>query len=347
MDLMKIEDILIAKIKRDYADDVSIMCVCGSYVYQDTYEKSDLDFYIIPKTRRGYEMARTFIIDDIGFDLWALSWKRAEDIAHYRERNVAIIADARVVYYSSAEDLAKFEKLRAIARQPEGIVDFNTRIKELMNENYGLYFSMLENRDDFSNVKLNAIQLLLTLVEAIAVSNHTYIKRSWGHILDEVLAMKNVPENFESLFKDIIYADESEVIISKTSEIVQSAQNTVLKPDTKPVDIQETFKMFFEEIKSTYNKLYHACDTGDTLAAIMAGAAIQTEIIQCIGTQAYKQAGLIDIVSRFSKNDLQGFKNTVKKHENQFENYLINNNVPIYKYDTIDEFENEIKEPKD
>ena len=35
---------------------------------------SDLDFYFIPSTPRGYEMSYQFIVDDIGYDLWPVSW---------------------------------------------------------------------------------------------------------------------------------------------------------------------------------------------------------------------------------------------------------------------------------
>jgi len=342
MDLVNIADILIKKIKRDYADDISVMCICGSYVHHHTYEKSDLDFYIIPKTPRGYQMAKTFIIEGIGFDLWALPWERAENIAHYQERIVSIIAEAQVVYYSSDEDYEKFKNLQSIARQPEGIVNFDTRVETLLNESYATYFAILENRDDFLYTKQHAIQLLLILIEAIATANHTYIKRGWGHILHEVLAMENGPEGFESLFNEVLYAFQSEVIVNKTFELIQSVKKAVGKFHTVPINIEETCKMFFEEEKAVYNKLYHACDTGDTLAAILAGASIQYEIIHCIGMPAYQQAGFIDIVSGFSKNDLPGYKNTVMKHEKQFEDFLVDNNVSICRYNSIDEFENEI-----
>jgi len=341
MDLMRIANILVEKIKRDYADDIAVMCLCGSYVRHGTYEKSDLDFYFIPKTPRGYKMAKTFIIEDIGFDLWALPWERAENIAHYQERIVSIIADAQVVYYSTDEDYEKFSKLQSIARQPEGIINFVTRVEALLNESYAAYFSILENRDDFSNTKQHALQLLHILIEAIAVANHTYIQRGWGYILQEVLAMENVPEGFESLCNEILYADNNQVIANKAFELIQSVKKAVVKINTEPVNVKKTFKMFFEEEKAIYNKLYHACDTGDALTAIMAGVSIQYEITRCIGIQAYQQAGLIDIVTCFLKNDLPGYKNTVMNHEKQFEDYLVDNKVPVCRFNTINDFENE------
>ena len=81
MDLIKVADLLIDKIKRDYKNDIAIVALCGSYIYGDTHQKSDLDFYFIPKTERGYEMSQCFILEDIGFDFWGMSWERAKSLA--------------------------------------------------------------------------------------------------------------------------------------------------------------------------------------------------------------------------------------------------------------------------
>ena len=48
-DLMRLTDILIDKIKRDYKDDVSIVHIHGSYAYGDMHDLSDLDIYLVPK----------------------------------------------------------------------------------------------------------------------------------------------------------------------------------------------------------------------------------------------------------------------------------------------------------
>ena len=89
--------IFIEKIKTDYPDDVAIMSVYGSYVHNATHEQSDIDFYFIPKSEKGFSLATTFIVDGIGFDFWALSWERAEKLANRNCGFVSLIADAEVV----------------------------------------------------------------------------------------------------------------------------------------------------------------------------------------------------------------------------------------------------------
>ena len=69
-DKQKIIEALINKIERKYKNDISVVVCYGSYITDTAYEKSDLDFFFIPKNKKGYEMNTQFIIDDIGYDFW-------------------------------------------------------------------------------------------------------------------------------------------------------------------------------------------------------------------------------------------------------------------------------------
>ena len=96
-DKQKIIKALINKIKSKYKNDIAIVVCYGSYITDSAYQKSDLDFFFIPKTNKGYEMNMQFIIDDIGYDFWSLSWDRAEQIANFKETIISIIAEGVVV----------------------------------------------------------------------------------------------------------------------------------------------------------------------------------------------------------------------------------------------------------
>ena len=130
-DLMRLTDILIDKIKRDYKDDVSIVHIHGSYAYGDIHDLSDLDIYLIPKTQRGFNLGCTFIFDGIGCDFWALSWERLERIASHDERTASIITDGKVLYYGSDEDLERFEQLKTRAADTSNRKEWLTRAREV------------------------------------------------------------------------------------------------------------------------------------------------------------------------------------------------------------------------
>jgi len=342
MDLIKVADIIVEKIKKEYKDDIAIMCLYGSYIYGDIRENSDIDFYFIPKTPRGYKIMKAFIIGEIGFDFWPLTWERVEKIARYGERTVPIVADAQIVYFSTEEDLERFKNLQAIALKPEGIIDFEARIRALLNESYALYFSVLQDRADFTSAKLHAVHLLDNLAEIIAVANHTYIKRGWGYVVGEIIAMKIVPDGFEKLFKEVVLAEDSETLTESAFKLLQATKESVIKPDTPP-DIKQAFWQLFEEEKSVYNKACRGCDNADPVLAARAGASVQDEIIRCIGIEAYRKAGFIDMVTAFSKKDLAGYKKVVIAHERQFEHFLASNGISITRYAGVEEFEKDMR----
>lgn len=49
------------KVKREYAEDISLVLLYGSFINGTANPKSDIDCYFIPRTERGYELAKTFI----------------------------------------------------------------------------------------------------------------------------------------------------------------------------------------------------------------------------------------------------------------------------------------------
>jgi len=112
LDLLKLADILVDKIGRDYIDDVSVVHIYGSYVSGGAHERSDLDIIFVPKTSRGADLGCSFIINGIGCDFWAIPWERLERIASHEEPIAAIITEGRTIYCASDEDRTRFEELK-------------------------------------------------------------------------------------------------------------------------------------------------------------------------------------------------------------------------------------------
>src|SRR6056297_156574 len=108
----KIIDALLNKIKKDYSEDIAIVVCYGSYITGTPHEKSDLDFFFIPNTKIGKEMNMQFIINNIGYDFWPLSWERAEGIAEFKEPLVSVIAEGKLIYYSNPKDKRKYESIK-------------------------------------------------------------------------------------------------------------------------------------------------------------------------------------------------------------------------------------------
>ena len=58
------------RVEHDYAEDIALILLYGSYVNGTANAKSDVDCYFIPRTERGYEFSADFIIQGVGYDIF-------------------------------------------------------------------------------------------------------------------------------------------------------------------------------------------------------------------------------------------------------------------------------------
>ena len=107
----KILKTIIQKIEKDLPNDISVLVCYGSFITGKMHKYSDIDFFFIPKTENGYKLAYQFIIKEIGYDLWPISWNRAEKISKLQESLQSIFIDGKVLYFSTNEDLHRYDEL--------------------------------------------------------------------------------------------------------------------------------------------------------------------------------------------------------------------------------------------
>ncbi len=335
MELIKVAEIILKKIKTEYKDDVAVMCLYGSYVYNENHKKSDLDFYYIPKTNRGYELAKTFIINDIGFDFFPISWERAEDISNFREMNVPLICDAQVIYYGSDDDLKKFEALRTKAKSGEK--DLTDKKNELIKKSKVLLSEIaLGERSKYK--KSNTVAFINCVVELLYVANKSYIRRGYSISIDECENLNIKPENVKEKLQNLLFESEAKALFEGCVDLLREIEHLFNYKNEETYNIAENLAGFYEEAKSHYNKIYYACDLNNPTTVLMASDSLQTDLIHCMGEKWYFMH-LPEIVESFDKGNLVKFKEVVELHENQFRKILSENNVHICEYMNIGEFE--------
>lgn len=339
MDRIKVAEALVDKIKREYADDISIVALCGSYVYNDIHDKSDLDFYFIPKTQRGYEIGQTFLIDGITFDFWGLSWERAADMANYGEENVSIIVGGQVIYYASDEDLKRFHTLQTLGKHISK-EDFHKKAVRELNEAYALYFNLLSNKSDLHKVKSISINILRTLAFSIALLNCTCIKRGWGKLLSEIMAMDIVPQDFDMLYINILKSYDCTELIKMSEQIILSTKESIelQSQEETYVEFADMFNLFYEEAKSYYNKIIHACEIGDYQTVVLTTASLENLIIESLETTKTNYSKLPNLLTVIDENNLKAFIGLLETHEKYFVYILKTQNINITSYEGIESF---------
>ncbi|MDO9630194.1 MAG: hypothetical protein Q7I99_09885 [Acholeplasmataceae bacterium] len=280
MNTMKAAELLIQKIEKDYKDDIAMVVMYGSRLYEDTHEKSDIDLFFIPKTKRGEQLGLVFIIDGIGFDFWPISWERLEGIANFDERLPAIIAEGKILYCASNEDLARYSILKDKILTNDDEDFFYQKAKSKFKQIYEPYYKMNQDNEYIALVRLQGIRIIYILAEVIALLNKTYIKRGRGFLKKELLSFEFFPIDFDLHF-DLFFTSSSEnELVEAVKTMVFQVESMITDMDymSKPKHIKDTFKGFYEEIINHYNKIERACEIGDTVTALCAAAELNIEL---------------------------------------------------------------------
>ena len=118
--MSELDDWAINKIKTEYKDDVELLIGHNSYRLPGDAELARISFFF-PATEKAYELAKAFIIDGIGYDLFPMSWERIERITELDEDNAPCVGEADILYYRSEQDKERFLELQ-------------TRLKKHLND---------------------------------------------------------------------------------------------------------------------------------------------------------------------------------------------------------------------
>lgn len=339
----KIIDTLIGKIKGEYRNDIAVVVCYGSYITGSAYQKSDLDFFYIPKTNKGYKLNMQFIIDDIGYDFWPLSWERAERIANFEETFISIIAEGVVVYYSEPEDIKRFNFLKKRIKELTTNADHNNiliqKAEKLLVQAKSIYFDMKYMSKEYEEVDSNCSQILSLLSHVTALLNSTYIKKGVYNIEYETKNFSMLPENylehFNSAIRSSCLSSKKEFIEKLIINVVELLQKKKSKQKTQITN--EEFKGFYEEIKSNYNKLIHACDNKDYLKAFFTAHLIDYEIKNMLG-EKYKEFNFPNLIKNIDEENYEKLKILTNNHEEELINMLQEHEIGIIEYENIDKF---------
>ena len=275
----RIVSAILKKIESDYRNDVAIFVCYGSFITNTENRLSDIDFYVIPKTKTGYEITQTFIIDNIGYDLWLISWERIEGISNLTSPFASILLDARVMFYSDETDLLRFEKYRKNTRS---ILDDEERIRKLFDQKllklqsdiFELMFST--DRNDRNPTVVRILEDYLTM---LALLNGTYVKKGLYNLESEIVDYAFVPSRFRERIERALKSNGRRAVAKVIANLLRDLKEIRSpKPENRDGFDPNELLGFFEEFKSIYNKLISACDAEDFLKAVYSAQIVDSEI---------------------------------------------------------------------
>lgn len=83
-------------VRQHYVGKVALVCLYGSHINGTANEKSDVDCYFVTKTQDGRALARTFLLEGVGYDLFPMSWERIEAIVGLEQAHQPLVGDVQV-----------------------------------------------------------------------------------------------------------------------------------------------------------------------------------------------------------------------------------------------------------
>lgn len=338
---------IVNKVSTEYADDVSLVLIYGSYINGTANSKSDIDCYYIPKSERGYNLAVDFIIEGVGYDIFPISWERVEKIADLFENISPLVGDVKIIYFNSADDVERFKAMQARLKKNLLNDEYVKEIAARRCEEAGGFCTMLNQNHSASEVRKMAGFIIMTLADAVAVYNHDYyhfgLKKQFEDLQNNI---PNVPRNIVDGYQNVVKAiDIGDVIKYATKlfeDVCEYLNITFTLQEVSEHKSQIVNKVnaswlasLYEEISSTFNKIYVCCETGNYILAFLSAVCLQRDLDDA------KEAGcpVYDLLSDFNYEELYKLSETTRKVESDFVQLITDHGGYIKQYDSYEQFE--------
>jgi len=328
----------IKEIETKYHDDVCLLLEHMTLNLEKDAETTVFGFYV-PATNRANGLARTFIINGIGHDLFPMPWERIEDMADVKHYNTTCLGDAKILWARSDEDRQRFiglqARLQANLQNPQYMIERAKKWLGTVNEVY--QDTLFDER--LYKIRENAGYICDLLSIAVAFANLRYFKHGQTNQLQELSKMKKAPLNFVKLYRNIVTEPCPDTqkrlcheIIKNTKEFFVTLETPT--PSKSTPDFSE-LATWYQELCYTWRRVYHWCDENDPINAYIWCCMLQTEVDEW-GTKF----GIsdIDILSAYNANNLEGFRKRAEKVESNFRQAIEKNGVKLDEYKTIEDF---------
>lgn len=345
----KIVDWIANKVQTKYPDDISLVCIYGSYVNGTANSKSDVDCYFVPKTERGYDFATHFMIAGVGYDIYPISWERLTRIADLQENMLPLVGDAQILYSNGSKDIAYFHELQIRLKQNLSNEEYTRKIAVQRCKEANNLCSLMKASRRASEVRKLSGNILMMLADAIAIYNHEYFHFGLKTQFDDLQnKLPNIPRDFIDGYRRIIEAVEINTVIQMTTKLLNvvceyfhieiDEKNTPAKeiPETQNAKIDAPWLAgLYEEISSTFNKIYICCESNNYILAFLSAVCLQRDLDDA------KVAGcpIYDLLGNYHYKELSKFAICTQRIEADFVRLITEHGGHIRKYDSFEQFE--------
>lgn len=337
------------KASAQYAGDIALVMIYGSQVNGTAHARSDVDCYFIPKRQRAYGFARTFIIDGIGYDIFPVTWERAQGMADLQESLMPLIGDSVPVYCDARADMERFEGLQARLRRNLADPQRAHAAACARIASAGAMLSAARRAADVSELRMNASYAAVTLADAVALNGHTYYHCGLKRQYADLCALPGIPGSICAGYREVLLARAADAALERCDALLDDvcAYLGEQLPAEQPADGASAeaapparpdcgaLAALYEEICSTFNKIYASCEAGDALLACISAASLQYELDCAHAESGARRYSLFDA---YDPTELESWSMAVRAVERDFERFIVEGGGHIRRFGTFEEF---------
>lgn len=331
----------IEKIEMKYKDDVALLIgQVGSGKIPTDEQNMVFDFFI-PATDRGYQLAKTFMIEEMGYDLYPISWERLEGIANIAEpRMIFAFAKGEVIYARTEEDRRRYEQMKnqMYARLNDNSVTFAKGLEFL--ETAQEIFQTMLFEISFCKLRKAAGGVCCYLMNALAMLNGTYLEFGYMNLTKDLARMQKTPKGFLETFQNMLASNTLEDIQRSVYDMIRMTRELYLenkKEEPKVVhDMNyEDLALWYHEARYTFRRIEYYTRIRSAEDSYLLGCYLQIEFDAICDDFALKE---LDLMGAFDAKDLSSFAIRAKEIEEYLVDLLRRNNVTGDMYASFEEF---------
>ena len=179
----------------------------------------------------------------------------------------------------------------------------------------------------------------MTLADAVAVFHHEYFHFGLKRQFEDLMKIQKVPEEIVEGYRSVVKAASgSEAAVCARKMLADVCRHLgVAVPvqtaveDASPVGAIDGMQLagLYEEISSTFNKIYVCCEAGNAVLAFLSAVCLQREL---------DEVGEYDLLEAFDHRALGRLAEAARRIEAEFVGLIKENGGSIRRYGSFEEF---------
>jgi predicted nucleotidyltransferase len=352
--------------------DLELICIYGSRTRGDAREDSDLDIFYVPAEGSNPPIARTFTLDGLLFDFWAIHWPTLEGFATGYIRGWAfapgLVHQAKVIYSNSETATQRLEGLKQQIenlQKPEAkpqmiqraLATFSSVQAHLAN------LEIVASKGDETDVRYAARKVVGQVWECLALVNQVFFEKGLKKSLGDLGRFKERPTTLEESIRTLLTSFNLTQVLNTGRQLAQDTRE-ILRQSQRGIPSNQVaidlFRHGYPELRDMVTKLFSTCEQGDTVGASIQAHFLQSELVSLLNQTVagatyddfnaygemcttYRELGFPDLI-KLASGPLVELSRQVQVFDDKLRSYLQGQSIDLCEFKTLDDLKKDLSQ---